>query len=138
MTESDPTIKIVLAKPGLDGHDRGSKVLALGLSEAGMHVTYLGIRSTAEAIVQTAVDAEADVVALSCLSGAHEYHFGRVADLLTEQGMGDVLLIGGGIIPDDDIPALKAAGVREVFTPGSSTEEIVGWVRANIKSRREA
>jgi methylmalonyl-CoA mutase C-terminal domain/subunit len=124
-------IRVLLAKPGLDGHDRGVKVLALALRDAGIEVIYTGLRQTPEQIVVAAIQEDVDVVGLSCLSGAHNYLFPRVVELLREQGADDILVIGGGIIPAEDIPALKAKGTQEVFGPGSSTADIVGYIKAH-------
>jgi len=132
MTRQRP-IKALLAKPGLDGHDRGVHVLTLGLRDAGMEVIYLGIRTTAELIVQAAIEEDADVVALSCLSGAHEYHFPRVAELLKEAGMADVLLIGGGVIPAEDVPLLQAAGFKAIFGPGTTIQEIAAFIHEHVR-----
>lgn len=130
-TTSRP-IRVVLAKPGLDGHDRGARVLMLGLRNAGMEVIYLGIRTPAEMIARVAVDEDADVVALSCLSGAHEYHFPKVAKLLHDAGKRDVLLICGGVIPKEDVPSLQAAGFGAVFGPGTNLEEIIAYIRSHL------
>jgi methylmalonyl-CoA mutase C-terminal domain/subunit len=124
-------IRVLLAKPGLDGHDRGVKVLALALRDAGIEVIYTGLRQTPEQIVAAAIQEDVDVVGLSCLSGAHNYLFPRVVELLREQGADDIVVIGGGIIPEEDIPALKAQGTQEVFGPGSSTADIVGYIKAH-------
>jgi methylmalonyl-CoA mutase C-terminal domain/subunit len=124
-------IRVLLAKPGLDGHDRGVKVLALALRDAGIEVIYTGLRQTPEQIVAAAIQEDVDVVGLSCLSGAHNYLFPRVVELLREQGADDIVVIGGGIIPEEDIPALKAQGAQEVFGPGSSTADIVGYIKAH-------
>jgi methylmalonyl-CoA mutase C-terminal domain/subunit len=126
---TDRQIRVLLAKPGLDGHDRGVKVLALALRDAGIEVIYTGLRQTPEQIVAAAIQEDVDVVGLSCLSGAHNYLFPRVVELLREQGGHDILVIGGGIIPEGDIPALKAKGTQEVFGPGSSTADIVGYIK---------
>jgi len=131
-------LRLLVGKVGLDGHDRGAKIIARALRDAGFEVIYTGLHQSPEMVVSTAIQEDVDAVSLSILSGAHNYLFPKVIELLRDRGSADIPVFGGGIIPDDDIPALKAAGVREVFTPGSSTEEIVGWVRANIKSRREA
>ena len=131
-TKSDSPIRVVLAKPGLDGHDRGARVLSLGLRDAGMEVIYLGIRTSAEVIARVAVAEDADVVALSCLSGAHEYHFPRVAELLREAGKDDVLLIGGGVIPQEDIASLQAAGFSAVFGPGTKIEEVTDYIHDHL------
>ena len=133
---SGKKIRVLIAKPGLDGHDRGAKVVARALRDAGMEVIYTGIRQTPEKIVATAVQEDADVVGLSCLSGAHNVLFPRVAEGLKEKGKTGVLLFGGGIIPDEDIPGLKEAGVLEIFTPGTSTEQVVDWVKTNVRPRK--
>jgi methylmalonyl-CoA mutase C-terminal domain/subunit len=125
-------IRVVVAKPGLDGHDRGAKVIARALRDAGMEVIYTGLHQTPEQIVDTAVQEDADAVGLSILSGAHMTLFAKVLDLLREREAMDILVFGGGIIPAADIPRLKDLGVAEVFTPGSSTGDIVEWVRANV------
>ena len=124
-------IRVVVAKPGLDGHDRGAKVVARALRDAGMEVIYTGLHQTPEQIVETAVQEDADAVGLSVLSGAHMTLFRRVLDLLAERGASDIVVFGGGIIPDADIPELAQLGVAKVFTPGASTGSIVEWVRAN-------
>ncbi|MDQ1463165.1 MAG: isobutyryl-CoA mutase small subunit [Actinomycetota bacterium] len=125
-------IRVVVAKPGLDGHDRGAKVVARALRDAGVEVIYTGLHQTPEQIVATAIQEDADAIGLSVLSGAHMTLFGRVLDLLRERGSTDIVVFGGGIIPSDDVPELKALGVAEVFTPGASTQRIVEWVRANL------
>jgi methylmalonyl-CoA mutase C-terminal domain/subunit len=125
-------IRVLLAKPGLDGHDRGVKVLALALRDAGMEVVYTGLRQTPEQIVAAAIQEDVDVVGLSCLSGAHNYLFPRVVELLREQGAEEILVIGGGIIPESDIPALKAKGTQEIFGPGSSTADIVRYITQHV------
>ncbi|MGI6066687.1 MAG: cobalamin B12-binding domain-containing protein [Bacillota bacterium] len=130
---SDKKIRVLVAKPGLDGHDRGAKVIAQALRDAGMEVIYTGLRQTPEAIVETAVQEDVQVIGLSILSGAHLALFPPVIELLKEQGVNDVLVIGGGIIPDDDIPALKEAGISEIFTPGTSTQDIIDYINANVK-----
>jgi methylmalonyl-CoA mutase, C-terminal domain len=127
-------IRIVIAKPGLDGHDRGVKVIARALRDAGMEVVYTGLHQTPEQIVQTVVQEDADGVGLSVLSGAHMTLFKRTIELLREQHAEDVVLFGGGIIPDEDIPELERAGVAKIFTPGTPMDDIVGWVRANVTS----
>lgn len=126
-------IRVLVAKPGLDGHDRGAKVVARALRDAGFEVIYTGIRLTPEQIAESAIQEDVNVVALSLLSGAHNTLFPRVAELLKAKGMGDVLTIGGGVIPDADIPGLKAAGISEVFTPGTPTEKIIEYIKANVK-----
>lgn len=128
-------IRILLAKPGLDGHDRGVKVIARALRDAGMEVIYTGLRQTPEQIVNAALQEDVDIIGLSILSGAHMTIFPRVLDLLREKGMDDVILFGGGIIPEDDKPKLKELGVGEVFLPGTSTEEIIKYIRENVKER---
>ncbi|HQQ88374.1 MAG TPA: cobalamin B12-binding domain-containing protein [Smithellaceae bacterium] len=129
----DRKIRIVLAKPGLDGHDRGAKLLACIFMEAGMEVIYTGLRQTPEMIVATALQEDADVIGLSSLSGVHNYFFPRVTELLREKGMADVLVVGGGIIPDEDIAGLKKAGIAAIFGPGTPTTEIVEFIRANVR-----
>ena len=129
----DRKIRIVLAKPGLDGHDRGAKLLARIFMEAGMEVIYTGLRQTPEMIVETARQEDADVIGLSSLSGVHNYFFPRVMELLKEKGMDDVLVVGGGIVPDEDIPALKKAGIAAIFGPGTPTTEIVEFIRGNVR-----
>jgi methylmalonyl-CoA mutase C-terminal domain/subunit len=132
---SEIKIRVLLAKPGLDGHDRGVKVIARALRDAGMEVIYTGLRQTPEQIVNAALQEDVDIVGLSILSGAHMTIFPRVLDLMREKGMDDVLLFGGGIIPEDDIPKLKEAGVSAVFLPGASTEDIIKFIRENVKPR---
>jgi methylmalonyl-CoA mutase C-terminal domain/subunit len=128
-------IRIVVAKPGLDGHDRGAKVVARALRDAGMEVVYTGLHQTPEQIVATAIQEDADAIGLSVLSGAHLTAFRRVLELLAQRGAQDVVVFGGGIVPADDIAALEAAGVAAVFTPGTSTSEIVVWVREHVTKR---
>ena len=125
-------IRVVIAKPGLDGHDRGAKIVARALRDAGMEVVYTGLHQTPEQIVETVVQEDADAVGLSVLSGAHMTLFARLAELLRERDVDDVVVFGGGIIPDADLPALAELGVARVFTPGASTEEIVTWVREHV------
>lgn len=129
----EKTIRVLVAKPGLDGHDRGAKVVARALRDAGFEVIYTGLRQTPEQIVQAALQEDVQVVALSLLSGAHNTLFPRVVNLLKKEGMDDVLVIGGGVIPDADIPGLKDAGVAAVFTPGTPTSDIVDFINANVK-----
>jgi len=126
-------LRILLGKPGLDGHDRGIKIIARGFRDAGFEVIYTGLHQNPEQIVNAAIQEDADMVGLSTLSGAHLYLFAEVVKQLRERGAGDVTVIGGGIIPVEDIPALKAAGVREVFLPGTSIQTIVDWVNQNVK-----
>jgi methylmalonyl-CoA mutase C-terminal domain/subunit len=125
-------IRVVVAKPGLDGHERGVKVVARALRDAGFEVVYTGLHQTPEQIVETALQEDADIVGLSVLSGAHMTLFARVVELLRERGAEDVVVFGGGIIPDEDIPKLAELGVARVFTPGAPTREIVEWVRATV------
>lgn len=125
-------IRVLLAKPGLDGHDQGVKVLALSLRDEGMEVIYTGLRQTPEMIVQAAIHEDVDVVGLSSLSGAHNHHFPKVTALLRQEGRGDLLIIGGGIIPEDDVPYLKEKGVKAVFGPGTRTGDIAEFIRANV------
>ena len=131
-------IRVVIAKPGLDGHDRGAKVVARALRDAGMEVVYTGLHQTPEQIVETLVQEDADAVGLSVLSGAHMTMFARLAELLREREVDDVVVFGGGIIPDADLPELAALGVAQVFTPGASTEEIVSWVREHVGASTDA
>ena len=125
-------IKVIMAKPGLDGHDRGAKLLARVFAEAGMEVVYTGLRQTPEMIVEAALQEDADVVGLSSLSGVHNYFFPRVVELLKEKGLDDVLVVGGGIIPDEDVPALKDSGVAAIFGPGTKTEDIVKFIEEKL------
>jgi methylmalonyl-CoA mutase C-terminal domain/subunit len=126
-------IRVLIAKPGLDGHDRGAKVLTLGLRDEGMEVIYTGLRQTPEKIVQAALQEDVDVVGLSCLSGAHMSLFPRVVNLLRERGKGDVLVIGGGIIPEEDIPKLKEKGISAIFGSGTPIEEIAQFIRKHVE-----
>jgi len=125
-------LRVVVAKPGLDGHDRGAKVVARALRDAGMEVIYTGLHQTPEQIVEAAIQEDADAVGLSVLSGAHMTLFAKVVALLKERDAADIVVFGGGIIPEDDIPELRAMGVATVFTPGATTTDIVAWVRANV------
>jgi methylmalonyl-CoA mutase C-terminal domain/subunit len=131
---TDRPLKVLIAKPGLDGHDRGAKVLARGLRDEGFEVVYTGLRQTPEMIVTAALQEDVDVVGLSILSGAHMTLVPRVTAQLREKGLDDVLVTGGGIIPDDDIPPLKAAGVAEVFGPGTTIREVAEYIRANARA----
>jgi methylmalonyl-CoA mutase C-terminal domain/subunit len=126
-------IRVLIAKPGLDGHDRGAKVICRALRDAGMEVIYTGLRRTPEEIVSAAIQEDVDVIGLSILSGAHGVLFPRILELLKEQGAADIPVIAGGIIPEKDIPQMKKIGVKEIFLPGSSTQDIVRWIE-NIKS----
>ncbi len=130
MSEKSRTKRVLVAKPGLDGHDRGAKVVARALRDAGMEVIYLGLHQTPEQIVQAAVDEDVDVVGLSILSGAHMTIFPRVVKLLGERGAGDIKVVGGGIIPEEDIEELESSGVSKLFTPGTPTSEIVDYIRS--------
>jgi methylmalonyl-CoA mutase C-terminal domain/subunit len=129
---AEERIRVVVAKPGLDGHDRGAKIVARALRDAGMEVVYTGLHQTPEQIVATVVQEDADAVGLSVLSGAHMTLFARLTELLRERGIDDVVVFGGGIVPDEDIPELERMGVARIFTPGASTTEIVDWVRAHV------
>lgn len=131
-------IRVVIAKPGLDGHDRGAKVIARALRDAGMEVIYTGLRQTPEQIVAAALQEDADVIGLSILSGAHMHICPRIAALLREKGMDDVLVVLGGIIPDVDIPRLNELGVKGIFLPGTPMQEIVDFISANVRSRVQA
>ncbi len=128
-------IRVVVAKPGLDGHDRGAKVVARALRDAGMEVIYTGLHQTPEQIVETAIQEDAHAVGLSVLSGAHMTLFPQVVELLRERGAGDIVVFGGGIIPEADIPELARLGVSKVFTPGATTHSIVDWVRSNVATQ---
>ncbi len=130
----DTRIRVLVAKPGLDGHDRGAKIVARALRDAGMEVIYTGLRQTPEQIAIAALQEDVDAIGISILSGAHNTILPRICELLRAQGMDDVLLIVGGIIPDEDIPRLKQAGVTEVFQPGASTQEIVDFIRAHVQT----
>ena len=132
---AEAKIRIIVAKPGLDGHDRGAKVVARALRDAGFEVIYTGLHQPPEMIVSAAVQEDADAIGLSILSGAHLTLFPRVVELLRERGVTDIVVFGGGIIPEEDEAVLKAAGVAEVFTPGTSLETIVRWVREHVKPR---
>jgi methylmalonyl-CoA mutase C-terminal domain/subunit len=129
-------IRVVVAKAGLDGHDRGAKVVARALRDAGMEVIYTGVHQTPEQVVETALQEDADAVGISLLSGAHNYIFPRVSELMKQKGMDDVLLFGGGIIPEADVPGLQKVGVERVFPPGASLEEIVRYVNEAVGKRR--
>jgi len=128
-------LRVVIAKPGLDGHDRGAKVIARALRDAGMEVIYTGLRQTPEQIVTAALQEDADVVGLSILSGAHNHIAPRMMELLKEKGLDDVLVVIGGIIPDIDVPKLKAIGVKGVFPPGTPMQEIIDFINANARAR---
>ena len=127
-------IRVLIAKPGLDGHDRGAKVIARALRDAGMEVIYTGIRQTPEQIANAAVQEAVDIVGLSSLSGGHNHLFPKVVQSLKAKGAEDILVFGGGIVPVDDIPVLKKAGIREIFLPGASTEDIITYIQNNVKN----
>ena len=129
----DRKIRVLIAKPGLDGHDRGAKIVARALRDAGMEVIYTGLHQTAEMVVEAAIQEDVDVVGLSLLSGAHMTLFVDVTNLLKEKGMSDVLVVGGGIIPEGDVPKLKKAGIAGVFGPGTHCDEIVKFIKKNVK-----
>lgn len=135
---SERKIRILVAKPGLDGHDRGAKIIARAFRDAGMEVIYTGLRQTPEQIVNAALQEDVDAIGLSILSGAHMHLFPRIVDLLRENKLDDVLIFAGGIIPPDDIPKLKEIGIAEIFPPGSSLQEIVDFVKNNIRASRQA
>ena len=126
-------IRVLAAKPGLDGHDRGIKVLASALKDAGMEVIYTGLRQTPAQIVEAAIQEDVDVIAMSILSGAHDYHFPKVMELLRERGVEDILVLGGGIIPDEDIPKLYEIGIAGIFGPGTNTQDVVKFIREHVK-----
>jgi methylmalonyl-CoA mutase C-terminal domain/subunit len=131
--QTERKIRVLAAKPGLDGHDRGIKVICAALRDGGMEVIYTGLRQTPEQIVAAAIQEDVDVIAMSCLSGAHGYLFPRVMEILKEKGIDDVLVLGGGIIPEEDVPDLKATGIAEVFGPGTDTSNIINYIQENIK-----
>jgi methylmalonyl-CoA mutase, C-terminal domain len=128
-------IRVVVAKPGLDGHDRGAKVVARALRDAGMEVIYTGLRQTPEAIYSTCVQEDADALCLSSLSGAHDYLFPKVAQIFRDKGVKDVLILGGGIVPQEDIAKLKASGIEEIFGPGTRTDQIIDFIKSNLKRK---
>lgn len=129
-------IRVLIAKPGLDGHDRGAKIIARALRDAGMEVVYTGIRQTPEQIVNAAIQEDVDIIGLSCLSGAHMTLFPRVTEILRDKKAEDITVLGGGIIPFDDVASLKKAGIKEIFQPGTYTEDIIRYVRENVKSKQ--
>ena len=128
-------VRIVIAKPGLDGHDRGARIIARALRDAGFEVIYTGLHQSPEQIVATAIQEDVDGIGLSSLAGAHDYLFPTIVDLLRQRGAKDIVVFGGGIIPQEDIPTLKKAGIKEIFTPGTTIEDIIHWVKDNIKPR---
>jgi methylmalonyl-CoA mutase C-terminal domain/subunit len=135
MAESPRKLRILVAKPGLDGHDRGAKVVARALADAGYEVVYTGLHQTPEMIAAAAVQEAVDAVGLSIMSGAHMTLFPAVIDALKERGVGDVVVFGGGIVPKDDLPKLEELGVAKIFTPGASTHEIIDWVEAHVRPK---
>jgi methylmalonyl-CoA mutase, C-terminal domain len=138
MATPQRNLRIIVAKPGLDGHDRGAKIIARALRDAGFEVIYTGLHQTPEMIVAAALQEDVDAVGMSIMSGAHMTLFPAVVDLLREKGATDVVVFGGGIIPQDDVPKLKEKGVAEVFLPGASTQAIIDWIRQHIRPRAEA
>ncbi|OIP93019.1 MAG: methylmalonyl-CoA mutase [Syntrophobacterales bacterium CG_4_8_14_3_um_filter_58_8] len=134
---AEKKIRIMVAKPGLDGHDRGARILARCFRDAGFEVIYTGCHQTPEQIAAAAIQEDVDIVGLSCLSGAHRYLFPRVVEILKEKGAADITVIGGGIIPDQDFPSLYDAGIKAIFTPGAPLDTIVQWVRTNVQPRNE-
>lgn len=133
---SEPRLRLLVGKVGLDGHDRGAKIIARALRDAGFEVIYTGLHQTPEMVVSTAIQEDVDAISLSILSGAHNHLLPRVLELLREKGAADIPVFGGGIIPKEDIEALKTQGILELFTPGASMQDVVRWVRENIRSRR--
>jgi methylmalonyl-CoA mutase C-terminal domain/subunit len=138
MSQKERTLRILVGKPGLDGHDRGAKIIARALRDAGFEVIYTGLHQTPEMIVAAALQEDVDAIGLSIMSGAHMTLFPAVIDLLKQKGASDIVVFGGGIIPQDDVPRLKALGTAEVFLPGSSTQAIIEWIRANVRPRAAA
>jgi methylmalonyl-CoA mutase C-terminal domain/subunit len=128
-------LRVMVAKPGLDGHDRGARIIARAYRDAGFEVVYSGLHQTPEEIVEAAIQEDVDMIGLSSLAGAHKYLFPRTAELLREKGADDIVVCGGGIIPEEDIPALKEVGIKEIFTPGTLLDDIVKWVEDNVKPR---
>ncbi|MFB3817287.1 MAG: cobalamin B12-binding domain-containing protein [Candidatus Methylomirabilales bacterium] len=128
-------IRVLIAKPGLDGHDRGAKIIARAFRDAGMEVIYTGLRQTPEMIVSSAIQEDVDIIGMSCLSGAHMHLFPKVMELLRARGASDILVFGGGTIPDEDIPKLKAAGIAQIFTPGASTRDAIAFVQEHVQAK---
>jgi methylmalonyl-CoA mutase C-terminal domain/subunit len=128
-------VRVMVAKPGLDGHDRGARIIARAYRDAGFEVVYTGLHQTPEEIVEAAIQEDVDMIGLSSLAGAHKYLFPRTVELLREKNAEDIVVCGGGIIPEDDIPPLKEAGIKEIFTPGTALDDIVRWVKENVKPR---
>ena len=133
---SERKIRVIVAKPGLDSHDRGAKIVARAFRDAGMEVIYTGLRQTPEQIVETALQEDVDVIGLSILSGAHMSLFPRIMDLIREKDLQDILVFAGGIIPNEDVPALKKIGIKEVFGPGTRTDDLVNFIRENVRKKR--
>jgi methylmalonyl-CoA mutase C-terminal domain/subunit len=133
---SQRRIRVMVAKPGLDGHDRGARIIARAFRDAGFEVVYTGLHQTPEEIVEAAIQEDVDMIGLSSLAGAHNYLFIKTVELLEEKNAADIVVCGGGIIPEDDIPNLKAAGIKEIFTPGAPLEDIVKWVNENVRPRQ--
>jgi methylmalonyl-CoA mutase, C-terminal domain len=131
----DRKLRVMVAKPGLDGHDRGARIIARAFRDAGFEVVYTGLHQTPDSIVRAAIQEDVDMIGLSSLAGAHMYLFPEVVKLLREKDVDDIVVVGGGIIPDDDIPKLKAQGIVEVFTPGAKLDGMVAWIKANVKPR---
>lgn len=128
-------LRVMVAKPGLDGHDRGARIIARAFRDAGFEVVYTGLHQTPEQIVDAAIQEDVDLIGLSSLAGAHKYLFPRVVEILKERKAEDIVVCGGGIVPENDIPVMKEAGVKEIFTPGTTLDSIVAWVNANVKPR---
>jgi methylmalonyl-CoA mutase C-terminal domain/subunit len=128
-------VRVMVAKPGLDGHDRGARIIARAYRDAGFEVVYSGLHQTPEEIVEAAIQEDVDMIGLSSLAGAHKYLFPRTVELLREKNAEDIIVCGGGIIPEDDIPLLKEAGIKEIFGPGTALDDIVRWVKENVKPR---
>jgi methylmalonyl-CoA mutase, C-terminal domain len=135
MMVRDRKLRVMVAKPGLDGHDRGARIIARAFRDAGFEVVYTGLHQVPDSIVKAAIQEDVDMIGLSSLAGAHMYLFPEVVKLLREKAVDDIVVVGGGIIPDDDIPKLKAQGIAEIFTPGAKLDDIVAWIRANVKPR---
>jgi len=135
LSDERKTLRLLVGKVGLDGHDRGAKIIARAFRDAGFEVIYTGLHQSPEMVVNTAIQEDVDAISLSILSGAHNYLFPRVIQLLEEKGARDIAVFGGGIVPEEEIPPLREAGVLEIFTPGASTDEIIEWVKANVRPR---
>lgn len=133
---SERRIRVIVAKPGLDGHDRGAKVVARALRDAGMEVIYTGLRQTPESIVETAIQEDADAIGISILSGAHEHYFKEIIELLKSRNAGDIIVFGGGVIPESDIPKLVAMGAGAIFGPGTSTKDCIEWIQKAVAEKR--